>query len=240
MGRGDHPSSRECGWGHWDPPGPKLVVVPLRPCPLCPRSNPEHQPQKERLWAQWASLDSVHLAGLALILTVVGARVAALVVLEFSLRAVSMLLSLDKVRPQGDGRGVSRSNMGRWARPEHPRPLRLPLGKSEARECRLPPRAAVARRSLHSGWTQAQSKQRFRLARHCARHPSASPHFPLQLQRVKVCPDPHSTDGEAKGPERVSGLSMSNKQQVEAALNPGLQGSELPPSSKQMGPQQEP
>lgn len=114
MGRGDHPSSRECGWGHWDPPGPKLVVVPLRPCPLCPRSNPEHQPQKERLWAQWASLDSVHLAGLALILTVVGARVAALVVLEFSLRAVSMLLSLDKVRPQGDGRGVSCSD-GRGA-----------------------------------------------------------------------------------------------------------------------------
>lgn len=96
------------------------MVVPLRPCPLCPHSNPEHQPQKERLWAQWASLDSVHLAGLALILTVVGARVAALVVLEFSLRAVSMLLSLDKVRPQGDGGGVSRWNTGRWAQPERP------------------------------------------------------------------------------------------------------------------------
>lgn len=48
-------------------------------------------------------LETVHLAGLALILTIVGARVAALVVLEFSLRAVSMLLSLDKVRPQGGG-----------------------------------------------------------------------------------------------------------------------------------------
>lgn len=66
-------------------------------------NNPEHQPQKERLWGQWASLDSVHLAGLALILTVVGARVAALVVLEFSLRAVSMLLSLDK-GPRGTER----------------------------------------------------------------------------------------------------------------------------------------
>ncbi|XP_058408961.1 transmembrane protein 82 [Diceros bicornis minor] len=57
---------------------------------------PERQPEKERLRAQWALLQTVHLAGLALILTVVGARVAALVVLEFSLRAVSTLLSLDK------------------------------------------------------------------------------------------------------------------------------------------------
>lgn len=115
------------------------MVVPLRPCPLCPRSNPEHQPQKERLWGQWASLDSVHLAGLALILTVVGARVAALVVLEFSLRAVSMLLSLDKVRPQGDGRGVSCSDVGHWARPEHPRPLRSPLVRVrlESADCLL-------------------------------------------------------------------------------------------------------
>lgn len=40
----------------------------------------------------------MHLAGLTLILTVLGARVAALVVLEFSLRAVSTLLSLGKVR----------------------------------------------------------------------------------------------------------------------------------------------
>uniref|UniRef100_A0A8C3WLL7 Transmembrane protein 82 n=1 Tax=Catagonus wagneri TaxID=51154 RepID=A0A8C3WLL7_9CETA len=59
-------------------------------------NDPERQLEKERLRAQWASLETVHLAGLALILTVVGARVAALVVLEFSLRAVSTLLSLDK------------------------------------------------------------------------------------------------------------------------------------------------
>ncbi|KAM5270326.1 transmembrane protein 82 [Hipposideros larvatus] len=56
----------------------------------------ERRLEKERLQAQWASLETVHLAGLALILTVVGARVAALVVLEFSLRAVSTLLSLGK------------------------------------------------------------------------------------------------------------------------------------------------
>ncbi|XP_037355222.1 transmembrane protein 82 [Talpa occidentalis] len=59
-------------------------------------NNPKRRLEKERLQAQWASLETVHLAGLALILTVVGARVAALVALEFSLRAVSTLLSLDK------------------------------------------------------------------------------------------------------------------------------------------------
>ncbi|XP_035922947.1 transmembrane protein 82 [Halichoerus grypus] len=59
-------------------------------------NNPERRLEKERLQAQWASLEMVHLAGLALILTVLGARVAALVVLEFSLRAVSTLLSLGK------------------------------------------------------------------------------------------------------------------------------------------------
>ena len=79
------------------------MVLPLCPCPLCLHSDPERRLEKERLRAQWASLETVHLAGLALILTVVGVRVAALVVLEFSLRAVSMLLSLDKVRPQAGG-----------------------------------------------------------------------------------------------------------------------------------------
>ncbi|XP_019832481.2 transmembrane protein 82 [Bos indicus] len=59
-------------------------------------NHPELRLEKQRLQARWASLETVHLAGLALILTVVGVRVAALVVLEFSLRAVSMLLSLDK------------------------------------------------------------------------------------------------------------------------------------------------
>lgn len=68
------------------------------PTPTLPLSNPERRLDKERLRARWASLETVHLAGLALILTVVGTRVASLVVLEFSLRAISMLLSLGKVR----------------------------------------------------------------------------------------------------------------------------------------------
>nr|XP_002750392.3 transmembrane protein 82 [Callithrix jacchus] len=59
-------------------------------------NEPQRRPEKERLRTQWASLETVHLAGLALFLTVVGSRVAALVVLEFSLRAMSMLLSLGK------------------------------------------------------------------------------------------------------------------------------------------------
>ncbi|XP_021486506.1 transmembrane protein 82 [Meriones unguiculatus] len=59
-------------------------------------NDPQRQPQKQRLRAQWASLEALHLAGLALFLTVVGTRVAALVVLEFSLRAVSTVLSLGK------------------------------------------------------------------------------------------------------------------------------------------------
>nr|XP_021523981.1 transmembrane protein 82 [Aotus nancymaae] len=59
-------------------------------------NDPQRRPEKERLRTQWASLETVHLAGLALFLTVVGSRVAALVVLEFSLRAVSTLLSLGK------------------------------------------------------------------------------------------------------------------------------------------------
>lgn len=69
--------------------------MPTRTLPL---SNPERRLDKERLRAQWASLETVHLAGLALVLTVVGTRVASLVVLEFSLRAISALLSLGKVR----------------------------------------------------------------------------------------------------------------------------------------------
>lgn len=57
-------------------------------------NDPQRQPQKQRLSAQWASLEMLHLAGLTLFLTLIGSRVAALVVLEFSLRAVSTLLSL--------------------------------------------------------------------------------------------------------------------------------------------------
>ncbi|XP_006866479.1 PREDICTED: transmembrane protein 82 [Chrysochloris asiatica] len=62
----------------------------------CSKDPNQRQPEKNLLQAQWASLETVHLAGLALILTIVGVRVAALVVLEFSLRAVSTLLSTSK------------------------------------------------------------------------------------------------------------------------------------------------
>lgn len=71
------------------------------PRPAWPRSDAAWRPQKERLQAQWALLETVHVAGLALFLAVVGVRVAALVVLEFSLRAVSTLLALGKVRLSG-------------------------------------------------------------------------------------------------------------------------------------------
>uniref|UniRef100_A0A452HVM4 Uncharacterized protein n=1 Tax=Gopherus agassizii TaxID=38772 RepID=A0A452HVM4_9SAUR len=60
-------------------------------------NDPDRQKEKETIRSQWSLLDHVHLLLLTLIFTVVGCRVAALVVLEFSLRAVSMLLSLNKV-----------------------------------------------------------------------------------------------------------------------------------------------
>ncbi|XP_065277538.1 transmembrane protein 82 [Emys orbicularis] len=59
-------------------------------------NDPDRQKEKETIRSQWSLLDHVHLFLLTLIFTVVGYRVAALVVLEFSLRAVSMLLSLNK------------------------------------------------------------------------------------------------------------------------------------------------
>ena len=106
-------------------PGPRLVVLPLCLQPLSPHSNPERRLEKERLWAQRTSLDIVHLTGLALILTIVGNRVASLVALEFSLRAISTLLSLGKVRPQEGGRcalpglGPGFPNTGSRAHLEH-------------------------------------------------------------------------------------------------------------------------
>lgn len=103
-------------------PGQDPVILPLSPHPFCPHSDPQRQPQKQRLRAQWASLEMVHLAGLALFLTVTGARVAALVVLEFSLRAVSTLLSLSKVRRQR-GATLGHFHLLDWdVGPSEPRP----------------------------------------------------------------------------------------------------------------------
>ncbi|XP_036598403.1 transmembrane protein 82 [Trichosurus vulpecula] len=59
-------------------------------------NDPKRKKEKEYLLSQWVLLEPLNLVGLTAFLTVVGVRVAALVVLEFSLRAVSMLLTLNK------------------------------------------------------------------------------------------------------------------------------------------------
>ncbi|NXM66580.1 TMM82 protein, partial [Serilophus lunatus] len=59
-------------------------------------NNPERQAEKEAIRAQRAVLEPLHVLVLTGVLALVGSRVAALVVLEFSLRAVSTLLSLGK------------------------------------------------------------------------------------------------------------------------------------------------
>lgn len=64
-------------------------------------SNPERQAEKEAIAAQRPLLELLHVLVLTAVLALVGSRVAALVVLEFSLRAVSTILSLGKVRWHG-------------------------------------------------------------------------------------------------------------------------------------------
>ncbi|NXU51652.1 TMM82 protein, partial [Turnix velox] len=59
-------------------------------------NDQERQAEKEAIRAQWWVLDSLHILVLTVLLALVGSRVAALVVLEFSLRAISTLLSLSK------------------------------------------------------------------------------------------------------------------------------------------------
>ncbi|XP_033015235.1 transmembrane protein 82 [Lacerta agilis] len=59
-------------------------------------NDPDRQKEKEIIRNQWPLLDQLHLLVLTGTFTVVGYRVAALVVLEFSLRAISTVLSLDK------------------------------------------------------------------------------------------------------------------------------------------------
>ncbi|KAJ1142202.1 hypothetical protein NDU88_008529 [Pleurodeles waltl] len=55
--------------------------------------DPDKQSEKESIRRQGRLMEELHFCVLTVIFTVVGTRVAALVVLEFSLRAVSMLLS---------------------------------------------------------------------------------------------------------------------------------------------------
>ncbi|XP_075462034.1 transmembrane protein 82 isoform X2 [Ascaphus truei] len=59
-------------------------------------NDPARQKQAEQLRSQSRLLDILHLLLLTLIYSALGPRVGALVVLEFSLRAVSMILSLNK------------------------------------------------------------------------------------------------------------------------------------------------
>ncbi|XP_068068909.1 transmembrane protein 82 [Anomalospiza imberbis] len=57
-------------------------------------NNPERQAEKEAIAARRPLLEPLHVLVLTAVLALVGSRVAALVVLEFSLRAVSTILSL--------------------------------------------------------------------------------------------------------------------------------------------------
>ncbi|XP_051493362.1 transmembrane protein 82 [Apus apus] len=59
-------------------------------------NDPERQAEAGALRAQWQGLELLRVVVLTGVLAMVGPRVAALVVLEFSLRAVSTLLSLGK------------------------------------------------------------------------------------------------------------------------------------------------
>ncbi|XP_049666420.1 transmembrane protein 82 isoform X1 [Accipiter gentilis] len=59
-------------------------------------NDPERQAEKEAIRTQWWVLESLHMVMLTGVLALVGSRVAALVALEFSLRAVSTILSLGK------------------------------------------------------------------------------------------------------------------------------------------------
>ncbi|NXL05071.1 TMM82 protein, partial [Mesembrinibis cayennensis] len=59
-------------------------------------NDPERQAEKEAIRARRWVLEPLHVAVLTGVLALVGSRVAALVVLEFSLRAVSTVLSLGK------------------------------------------------------------------------------------------------------------------------------------------------
>lgn len=59
-------------------------------------NNPERQAEKEAIAARRPLLGLLHVLVLTAVLALVGSRVAALVVLEFSLRAVSTILSLGK------------------------------------------------------------------------------------------------------------------------------------------------
>lgn len=71
-------------------------------CPPAVTSDPARQELKAAIGAQRRALELLQVLVLTGVLALVGSRVAALVVLEFSLRAVSALLSLSKVSGAGE------------------------------------------------------------------------------------------------------------------------------------------
>lgn len=83
-------------WGGGGQGHPAQLSIPL----VVP-SNPERQAEKEAIRTQRWVLEPLRVVVLTGVLALVGSRVAALVVLEFSLRAVSTILSLGKVRLDG-------------------------------------------------------------------------------------------------------------------------------------------
>lgn len=87
---------------------PLLLVISFlaQHSPPAVPSNPERQAEKEAIAAQRPLLELLHVLVLTAVLALVGSRVAALVVLEFSLRAVSTILSLGKVRWHGRNWGT--------------------------------------------------------------------------------------------------------------------------------------
>lgn len=81
---------------------PILGDIPLaQHFPPAVPSDPERQAEKEAIAARRPLLELLHVLVLTSVLALVGSRVAALVVLEFSLRAVSTILSHGKVRWRG-------------------------------------------------------------------------------------------------------------------------------------------
>ncbi|NXX02896.1 TMM82 protein, partial [Larus smithsonianus] len=75
-------------------------------------NDPERQAEKEAIRAQRWVLELLHAVVLTALLALVGSRVAALVVLEFSLRAVSTVLSLGKMGHPGGCMGVHGASWG--------------------------------------------------------------------------------------------------------------------------------
>ncbi|XP_074416720.1 transmembrane protein 82 isoform X4 [Larus michahellis] len=110
-------------------------------------NDPERQAEKEAIRAQRWVLELLHAVVLTALLALVGSRVAALVVLEFSLRAVSTVLSLGKdLQPGAGGRASGAAGHLRPASGS-PRlhPLRAAQPSALLRYLHLPPR----RRSRH-------------------------------------------------------------------------------------------